>query len=103
MAWYQDTLFELIKMGGSLVTDEHFEARVAACRKCPYVGQVTPLPKIKAEGCTLCGCPLDTKARMLKYFSPSRLGVVDSRCTLVARGGLDRWADADASFKQHYQ
>lgn len=103
MAWFQDTLFELIRRGGTQTSEEHYEARLAACKQCPYIGLVEPLPGVKAEGCTLCTCPLETKARMLTYFSPSRLQVVDSRCTLVEKTGEDRWADADALYKQTVQ
>lgn len=94
--WIQENLFELIRKGGKLVSDEVYNERVKACKKCPHIGIVHPLPGIEAEGCTLCQCPLETKAQMLEYFSPTHMGMKLSECSLVEKTGEDRWTDANA-------
>lgn len=97
MSWIRDTLFDLIREGGVLVPDEVYNTRVEACKGCSHFGTVKPLPLISADGCTLCGCPLETKARMLKYFSPTHMGLKLSECSQLERGiGEDRWAEANA-------
>ena len=98
--WVQENLFELIRKGGKLVSDEVYDKRVSACRGCIHVGTVHPIPGIEAEGCTLCGCPLETKAKMLNYFSPTHMGIKLSECSLVEKTGEDRWAAANAKIKQ---
>lgn len=100
MNWIRNTLFDLIREGGTLVPDEVYKARSEACKGCPYFGTVNPLPLITAEGCTLCGCPLETKGRMLKYFSPTNMGLKLSACSQFEKGiGEDRWAEANALLK----
>lgn len=103
MSWFKDTIFELVRLGGEEVVEEHFAKRVQACNACPHVGDVNPLPGIVARGCTLCKCPLDTKARLWTYFSPTKLKVVPSRCTLVEKGLGDNWAGPDADYQQLYK
>lgn len=97
MSWIKNTLFDLIREGGTLVSDEVYEKRATACKGCIHFGEVEPLPKIVAPGCMLCGCPLETKARMLNYFSPSKMGMKLSACSQFEKGiGEDRWAEANA-------
>jgi len=55
-----DSLISLIKGGSKLVPAELKEKRLAICKTCDNVGIVEPLPLMKCEGCTLCGCPLET-------------------------------------------
>lgn len=59
-------LSELIADGGVPVDEKVFLKRKSICEACPYFGQVTPVPGISVKGCTLCGCPLQVKARMEK-------------------------------------
>jgi hypothetical protein len=99
MSWFRDTLFDLIREGGTLVPVEVYDKRVEACKGCPHFGIVNPLPLISADGCTLCGCPLETKARMFNYFSPTNMGLKLSECSLVEKTGEDRWAKANATLK----
>lgn len=68
---YEKTVFSWVKANGTLTTDEHGQARINYCKTrnggnpCEYFGEVNPLPMLKCEGCTACGCPLGTKAFML--------------------------------------
>jgi len=50
------------------VSDEHFNERVEVCKGCKHIGKVEPLPNLVfSEGCTLCSCPLVTKAKLINH------------------------------------
>ena len=104
--------------GGSGVSPDHKTERINECRLCPHIGQVQvrflgqSLPF--DEGCTLCGCPLDSKAGMDtimrepdsldRSVSPSELikSLITNkqyvpqkvRCTDY-KNGIDRWKAID--------
>lgn len=62
-----DNLSSLIAEGGEAVDQKTFEQRKAICAGCPLFGEVTittPITSFKMPGCTKCGCPTATKARM---------------------------------------
>ena len=54
----------VIRRRGEIVEDRHYEARKKICEGCDHYGEVMPLPDIWFDGCTLCGCPCETKCRM---------------------------------------
>ena len=88
----EDAFSEVVKLGGKLVSREHYEARVKACRACEFVGEVEPAPSLKMEGCTLCGCPLKTKP----YFDRFLVGGKEITCPHPEGS---RWTEIDSKFK----
>jgi len=55
-------LTEVIKAGGTLVTEHTYRDRLAICHRCNKAGTVTVLG-MQFDGCTECGCPFATKLR----------------------------------------
>lgn len=94
-------LSSTIKQGGTLVSPEQAIARIEVCKgnpetgakKCDFAGVVEPLPFLKMEGCTNCGCPFATKPHMETYFSISKLSIITTECP------LKRWEEVDKLFK----
>lgn len=68
----------LLKAGATFVTEEQYQNRLTICRTCPHVGQVDVLGK-QFEGCTLCGCPLETKMRTKTYLHATK-GIIQTTC-----------------------
>jgi len=75
----ESTILKIVQLGGSLTDDATFEKRSEVCRQCPNFGKVYVLG-IELEGCTLCGCPLETKGRTNSFFSLTRGRVIDTTC-----------------------
>lgn len=98
-----------IRAGGSLVTEDHFQARVNVCktrqsgRRCEYLGEVSALGLKFSEGCTKCGCPLSTKAWMLEIESKMLEGILQTgkeiRCP-HPQGNM--WEETDKNFANKY-
>lgn len=94
---YQQAVFTLVKKTGDLVSKDQAEARMNVCRTinngkpCEFLGEVEPLPFLKCEGCTQCGCPLGTKA-----FMADAMGNAVT-CPHPTRGNL--WEPVDDIFK----
>ena len=84
--WYLENL-------GTLVSDEHYEARLEICKKCPSYGKVNVAGNIM-DGCTECGCPSSTKPRAKEYFNPRQFKKITVECP------LGKWAEADLLFNQ---
>lgn len=59
-----DNLTSFIQAEGKLVSDAEFKRRLIICESCEFYGEVEPLPALKTNGCTICGCPTVTKAYM---------------------------------------
>lgn len=65
---------EAIKNFGKLTIEDHAKARINKCKTledgkpCRYHGEVNPVPSLKLEGCTKCGCPFATKPFMLTFM-----------------------------------
>lgn len=63
-------LTKFVRAGGQEVSEAEYEARVNTCRTrqngnpCEFLGPVNAAGIVFSEGCILCGCPLETKARM---------------------------------------
>lgn len=85
-------LSETIKHGGSLVSPEQAQERINICTSCEFLGTVEPLPFLKMEGCTKCGCPMSTKPHMKTNFSISKLSIIATECP------LKRWDNVDKLF-----
>lgn len=66
--WIAKRFAEIIKKGGTLVSEEQAEARLNECSTCPHAGVVEPVPGLEMEGCTICTCPFATKAHMFDIF-----------------------------------
>jgi hypothetical protein len=64
----QKSFENAILLGQTKVSDNQFNERVAVCKGCPHLGKVQPLPTLEFnEGCTLCHCPLITKAKLINH------------------------------------
>ena len=70
--WATDIINWYLANAGELVEEELFLARASQCINCPHYGLVE-IPGKNVNGCTLCGCPTETKARVNKYFNPFRM------------------------------
>ena len=53
----------VLKMG-KRASDEVYKGRMDVCSECPKKGTVY-VAHMMFDGCTECGCPFETKARML--------------------------------------
>lgn len=62
----QRELANFIIKQGIPAAKEQAEERMKICQGCEFRGLVEPLPTLKMEGCTKCGCPLATKTKMRK-------------------------------------
>lgn len=114
MSWWQEKVFEMVRSSGVQTTEEHYEERRKRCEGCPYFGQVEVKElRIKADGCTVCGCPIETKGRMIKHksakeafthpFEPSKW-LVETKCAGEEKGLNDagRWSDIDAKYIKNH-
>ena len=68
----ENTILNFRKRLGVLTTEQNYLERLKICGSCPYKGKVQPLPTMELDGCTLCGCPFETKAKMKKDFSTEK-------------------------------
>lgn len=93
--WAKTTLYETIKKGGKLVPQEQGDARVEVCKGCEKYGKVEPLPGIISDGCTVCGCPSDTKPYMLNYITLTGKKLIE--CPHPTEG--NKWKVIDEQFK----
>lgn len=75
--YLKDQFQKFILKGGKRVSKENEEARIfEGCKRgsnnpedwCPFYGIVEPIPKLELTGCTRCGCPDITKAKMDTYY-----------------------------------
>lgn len=66
------TLFKFLAAGGTYVSKEVAEKRIAICVTCPKYGKVKPLDNLPSmKGCTECGCPTATKPHMKTLPRPA--------------------------------
>ena len=56
-------LTDIIRAGGSLVSERVYSERMAICQQCPNKGTVKVVG-VEFDGCTVCGCPFATKLRV---------------------------------------
>lgn len=61
-----ESVVNLLNNGSKLVTEAETKRRLGICNSCENKGIVNPLPLVKCEGCTLCGCPLATITKIDK-------------------------------------
>lgn len=62
--WALQNLAKVVRAEGELVSEEQAQERLSVCWGCKYHGIVRPVPGIETMGCTLCGCPDETKPHM---------------------------------------
>lgn len=77
-----ETVLTLIEAGGELVEEKEFLRRKEICNGCKFLGTVTPLPLLSMQGCTLCGCPTETKGRTKIYFNINEGKLVEATCPI---------------------
>ena len=75
-----DATLEVIEFGGSLVDDATFQKRKEICQSCDKFGKVKPLFFVELDGCTICGCPIETKGKTKTYFSPEAGRIIQATC-----------------------
>lgn len=107
-----DRLAIFVENGGIKVSEENYEARKAICEACPFHGAVEPVPNIILPGCRICGCPTETKAKMLLILSE----VVATVLNVAAKPGHkvitgekiicphkeeNKWAEVDQLYQQN--
>lgn len=85
---------EVLRAGGDVVSPEHYAERIKICVNCPNAGKVRPLPWLKTEGCTLCGCPFATKPKTVTHFDKDQKKIVKTTCPDV----VNRWAEVDKKY-----
>jgi hypothetical protein len=116
--WLFKKLMKAALAGCQPVELENKEARIAICKKCPYFGTVKPINGLKLPGCTICGCPIDTKAALRtvprlyegepltitevlemqkqKVFQPDKIEMEEVICPHPEG---NRWSEIDSYFK----
>lgn len=92
--WVINMINTGLRYGGEQVTEDHYQARADICKGCDYIGEVLLPDFSKVQGCTLCGCPTQTKPRWRKYFSFKELKIVEAVCPDTP----NRWAEIDDQF-----
>jgi hypothetical protein len=109
--WAANRLAQLIIEGGEVVSIGNFEARKRICEGCELYGKVEPLPGIILDGCTKCGCPTATKAKLFSVNSEAVAAMIN----LAAKPGHEviageriicphptegnKWAQVDNKFQ----
>lgn len=68
MSWVKDKLIEHLFKGSTFVAEGIYEERKAICHGCDKFGTVHPLPLLSLPGCTICGCPLETKGKLESFL-----------------------------------
>ncbi len=68
MNWIKNKLLEHLFKGSEFVTPEQFEERKQICNGCDRFGKVEPIPHLILPGCTVCGCPLETKGKLKSFL-----------------------------------
>lgn len=97
-----ETILGIIKLDGKLVDLHHSSERITRCKTlengkpCRYAGTVTPLPLLKMDGCTVCGCPFATKPKTYSYFSMEEGKIILTTCP-HPQGNM--WAEIDKKWE----
>lgn len=85
---------EYMRLGAVMATEEHATERLAVCEDCPHRGKVAaPGVPGGVNGCTLCGCFLSVKPRVLRYFDPTKMQRVTANCP------DGRWLETDKKYR----
>mgnify|MGYP000095985619 CR=1 FL=1 len=74
--------------GAELVEDQEFERREKICQGCNDFVNLG-WKGFEVKGCGICKCPLVTKGRTSKYFSFSKMKVIDTKCPSMDG---DKWS-----------
>lgn len=96
-----EKLAKIIRLGGSETTDEHASKRTEMCmtvdngEPCKYLGVVRPTIMFATQGCTICRCPIATKAKTLKRFSRSEGKIIPEYCP---HPDGNKWSNIDQFF-----
>lgn len=71
MSWQIELINRLLRASATFVSDEVEQQRMSVCRGCEHAGEVQVLGR-KVDGCTLCGCPFETKLKTKTYIHPTK-------------------------------
>ena len=86
----RQTFVDGVLRSGKRASSSVYRKRMAICSNCVYKGTVNVLG-MTFDGCTACGCPFDTKARMLT--------IAGQKITCAHPDG-DKWANITNHKKQ---
>lgn len=98
----KEAIAKAVTAGGTPVDVEHFIARLLICGGCDKRGTVSVMGN-EYNGCTVCGCPFQTKAAMKAADSPllkvtGALGITDDEIRCPHPDG-DKWHEVDELFQ----
>jgi len=78
-SWQVASIKYYLYIFAEMVGEEQYAERVRICELCPFFGEVD-IPGVRVLGCKKCGCPVETKPRVLKYFSVIKAKMVVVEC-----------------------
>lgn len=95
-SWIIDAINMVVKLGGELIEEDHYQERLKICQECDHFEEVpiSDLSKQTLMGCGICKCPAATKPRYKKYFSFSKMRIIEAKCP----DQVNRWAEVDNQF-----
>lgn len=79
--WAIEAINYYLSVFAVMATEEQYKERVNICKGCKFFG-VVEIPGAVVDGCTICGCPVATKPRVVKYFNPAKLRIVKAECPM---------------------
>lgn len=98
--WAMEIINTGLKFGGKQIREDHYQARKAICDECPNQSLVKLVDRNKhVPGCSLCGCPTQTKPRWEEYFSWTKFRIIKAKCP----DKIDRWQEVDHKFFNQIQ
>jgi hypothetical protein len=98
--WAKDMLYKQVMNGSELVTYENYLDRMDVCKGCKYNGIVdVPLVGIKDNGCTKCGCPFATKARIKTVVNPITQTILNTETVECTHEDGNKWEDVDKKYQ----
>lgn len=93
-----DFLGNIVRCGGTVASEEHTQARKDICKGCDKYGMVRPLPLLITKGCTLCGCPIQTKTKTLYHCNFKEGKPLETIKTICPHPNGSKWAYVDSKF-----
>lgn len=95
--WARRRVVDMILDGGELVPADEYKARMLICNGCPKMGLVKVKGLEFQEGCTVCGCPLETKARMKQINNVVLQKILNTEHIFCPHPEGDKWAEINSN------
>jgi len=77
--WAVEVINFYMKVHAEMAPDSLVKARGDTCKGCEHFGKVE-IPGALVDGCKVCGCPLETKSKVIRFFHPVHLKMETSDC-----------------------